>query len=166
MSAPDRPSASLPRSARALRWWRRFTLCSPRSRSRLSKRRPLLLRHGNVGGVLVLHADHVVAGVDMQDLAGHAAAEIGQQIERAAADILDGDGAAERRVVLVPLQDIAEVGDAGGGKRLDRPGRDGVDADARSCRDRRRDSARSPRARPWPRPSRCNAASPSRRRNR
>src|ERR1700681_3335913 len=44
---------------------------------------PLLLHHGNVGGVLVLHADHVVAGVDMQDLPGHAAPKVGQQIKRA-----------------------------------------------------------------------------------
>src|SRR5215475_8130802 len=48
---------------------------------------PLLLRHGDVGGVLVLHADHVVA-------------------------VFDRHGAPKRRVVLVPLEDIAEVGDA------------------------------------------------------
>src|SRR5215471_15091746 len=33
----------------------------------------LLLHHEDVGSVLVLHADHVVAGVYMQYLAGHAA---------------------------------------------------------------------------------------------
>src|SRR5438093_666923 len=70
---------------------------------------PLLLHHGDVGGVLVLHADHVVAGVDMQDLPGHAAPEVGQKIEGTCAYVLDGHGAPERRVVLVPLQDIAEV---------------------------------------------------------
>ena len=72
----------------------------------------LLLHHGDIRRVLVLHADHVVARVDMQDLAGDAAAEVGEEIERAGADILDGDGPAERRIVLVPFQDIAEVGDA------------------------------------------------------
>jgi hypothetical protein len=54
----------------------------------------LLLRHRDVRGVLVLHADHVVAGVDMQDLAGDATAEVGEEVERAAADVLDRHGAA------------------------------------------------------------------------
>ena len=39
------------------------------------------------------------------------------------------DGAAHRRVVFVPFQDIAEVADAGGRQRLDRPRRNRVDAD-------------------------------------
>ena len=38
-------------------------------------------------------------------------------------------GAAQRRVELVPLQDVAEIADAGGRERLDRAGRDRVDAD-------------------------------------
>ena len=37
--------------------------------------------------------------------------------------------APQRRVVFVPAQDVAEVADAGGGQRLDRSRRDGVDAD-------------------------------------
>src|SRR6478752_10718109 len=86
------------------------------------KGQPLLLGHGNVGGVLVLHADHVVAGVDMQDLAGDPTAQVRQEIERAAADVLDRHGAPKRRIVLVPLEDVAEVGDAACGKGLDRPG--------------------------------------------
>src|ERR1700704_628759 len=86
---------------------------------------PLLLSHGNVGRVLRLHADHMVAGVDMQDLPGHAAPEVRQQIKRAGPHILDGDRAPERGVVLVPFQDIAEIGDARGGERLDRACRDG-----------------------------------------
>src|SRR6476619_7488791 len=89
---------------------------------RTGRAQPLLLRYGDVGGVLVLHADHVVAGVDMQDLAGDPAAQIRQEIERAAADVLDRHGAPKRRIVLVPLEDVAEVGDAACGKGLDRPG--------------------------------------------
>ena len=37
--------------------------------------------------------------------------------------------APQRRVVFVPAEDVAEVADAGRGQRLDRAGRDGVDAD-------------------------------------
>ena len=38
--------------------------------------------------------------------------------------------AAQRRIVFVPFEDVAEIADAGGRQRLDRPGRDRVDADA------------------------------------
>ena len=89
----------------------------------------LLLHHGDVGRVLVLHADDMVARVDMQNLAGHAASEVGEKIERTGADILDGNAAPERRVVFVPLEDIAEVGDALRGERLERPGSDSDDSD-------------------------------------
>src|SRR3546814_14517069 len=68
-----------------------------------------------------LHADDVVAGVDVMDLAGDARGQVGHQVQPGAADILEGDVAAQRRVVLVPLQDVAEVADAGGGQRLHRP---------------------------------------------
>ena len=50
-----------------------------------------MLTHGQttegVGRVERLHADHVIAAVDAQDLAGGVGAEIGQQIERGAADV-------------------------------------------------------------------------------
>ena len=36
----------------------------------------LLLHHRNVGGVLVLHADHVIAGIDVENLSGHTAPEV------------------------------------------------------------------------------------------
>src|SRR3984957_18060775 len=77
----------------------------------------------------MLHADDVIAGVDMVDFAGDAARHVGERIGAGLPDFLDGDIAAQRRVILIPLQDIAEVADAGGGERLDRPRRDGVDAD-------------------------------------
>src|SRR3546814_7201141 len=51
-------------------------------------------------------------------LAGDAGREVGQQIEARAADLPDADVPAQRRVQLVPLEDVAEVADAGGGQRL------------------------------------------------
>ena len=39
------------------------------------------------------------------------------------------DVAPQRRIIFIPSEDIAQVADAGGGKRLDRSRRDGVDAD-------------------------------------
>src|SRR4029078_1991304 len=62
-------------------------------RREAAKNAGLLLPHRDVGGVLVLHADNVVAGVDMQNLAGNTATQVGEQIERAAADILDAHSA-------------------------------------------------------------------------
>ena len=52
----------------------------------------LLLAAGDdvdVGRVLGLHADDVVAGIDVVDLAGDAARQVGEQIERRLADVLD-----------------------------------------------------------------------------
>jgi len=72
----------------------------------------------------------VIAGVDVVDLARDAARQVGQEIEPRRPHLLDRDGAAQGRVVLVPLEDVAEVGNPRGGERLDRPGGDGVDADA------------------------------------
>ena len=73
--------------------------------------------------------DHMVAGVDVQDFAGDAARHRRQQIDRGLADLLGRHGAAQRRVEFVPAQDVAEVADPRGGQRLDRPGRNRVDAD-------------------------------------
>src|SRR3546814_3823818 len=60
---------------------------------------------------------------------GDAGRQVGQQIEAGAADLRNADVLAQRRVQLVPLEDMAEIADAGGGQRLDRPGRDRVHAD-------------------------------------
>ncbi len=51
----------------------------------------------------LLHADDVVAGVHVMNLAGHAARQIGQEIDRGVADLFDRHVAAQRRVILVPL---------------------------------------------------------------
>src|SRR5690606_4475839 len=84
-------------------------------------------RHRDVGRVLGLHADDVVAGIDMMNFAGDSGRQVRQQVEPGAADILDGDVAAQRAVILVPLHDVAEVADPARRQRLDRPGRDRID---------------------------------------
>src|SRR3546814_14097628 len=71
--------------------------------------------------VFLLHADGVIAGVDMVGFAGHAAGKIAKQIERRSADIVDGDVAAKRSIMFVPFQDQAEIAGARGGECLDRP---------------------------------------------
>ena len=63
------------------------------------------------------------------DFARDSAAQVAQQVEGGTADLADRDVAPERRVILVPLQDIAEVADAAGRQRLDRTGRNSVDPD-------------------------------------
>src|SRR3712207_8836119 len=50
----------------------------------------------------------------------HAAGHVGHQIGGRLADLLDGDRAAQRRVVLVPLENVAEVADAGGDRKSTR----------------------------------------------
>src|SRR6185437_14048957 len=77
-----------------------------------------------------LHADDVIAAIDVMDLAGDARAQRAQQIKAGAADLFERDVALQRRVVLVPFEDVAEIADARRGERLDRAGRDRVDANA------------------------------------
>src|SRR5438067_7647522 len=83
----------------------------------------------DVGGVGTLHADDMVAAVDMMHLAGNPRRQIAQQINAGAADLLNRDVALQWRIELVPFEDVTEVADAGGGERLDRPGGDRVNAD-------------------------------------
>src|SRR3954469_3511267 len=89
----------------------------------------LPLNDRDVGGVRALHADYVVAAIDVMHLAGDAGRQIAQQVNAGAADLLDRDVALQWRIELVPFEDVAEVADAGGGERLDRPGGDRVDSD-------------------------------------
>ncbi len=58
----------------------------------------------DVGRVGMLHADDVVAGIDMMHFAGDAARQVGEQIHRRVAHLLDRHGAPQRRVVFVPLR--------------------------------------------------------------
>ncbi len=83
----------------------------------------------DIGGVGMFHADDVIPGVDMMHFAGHHPRHVGEQVRACLTDIFDGHVAAQRRVLLVPFKDVAEVADAGSGQCLDRPRREGVDAD-------------------------------------
>ena len=66
----------------------------------------------------MFHADDMIAGIDMVDLAGHAARHVGEQVHSGMAHVFDGHIAPQRRVAFVPSQDIAEAADAGGGRRV------------------------------------------------
>src|SRR3546814_17283386 len=77
--------------------------------------------------VFLLHADGVIARVDMVGFAGDAASEIAQQIERRAADVVDRDVAAQRGVMFILLEDQEEVDESARGQRLDRSRRDRVE---------------------------------------
>src|SRR3984957_19398575 len=75
--------------------------------------------HGrDVGRVDPLHADDVIAAIDVVHLAGDRGRQIAQQIERGAAHVLDRDVALQRRIELVPLEDVMEIADAIGRQRL------------------------------------------------
>ena len=60
----------------------------------------------------MFHSDDVVAAIDMMDLAGDTSAEIAEKIHTSAAHLVDGDVTPQRRVQLVPFQNIAEIADA------------------------------------------------------
>src|SRR5262245_62701465 len=79
-----------------------------------------LLADNDVGRVGMLHPDDVIAGIDVMNLARDAAREIAEEIHRGVADFLDRHAAPERRVVLVPLEDVAEVTNPRRPHRLDR----------------------------------------------
>ena len=89
----------------------------------------LVLADRDVRRVGVLHADDMIAGIDVMDLAGHPARHVGEEINAGLADVFQRHIAPQRGVEFVPAQDIAEVADAGGGQRLDRTRRQRVDAD-------------------------------------
>src|SRR5262245_28191105 len=66
-----------------------------------------VLDRGDVRCVDSLHADDVIAGIDMVDLAGDGTPHVGEQIEAGGADLLRCYAALQRRVVFVPLQNVA-----------------------------------------------------------
>src|SRR3954471_1655603 len=85
--------------------------------------------HRDIRRVDGLHADDVIAAIDVVDLAGDGGRQIAQQVDAGAADIIDRDVALQRGVVLVPFEDVVEIADPRGGKRPDRAGGDRVDPD-------------------------------------
>src|SRR5207237_1776489 len=58
--------------------------------------------------VLGLHANDIVAGVDVVNFPGDAGREIAQQVQSRPADILDRDVAPQRRIIFIPLHAVAE----------------------------------------------------------
>src|SRR6266853_1154855 len=81
-------------------------------------------------GVGMRHGDDVVAAIDEMDLAGDAGREVGEEVEAGAAELVEGNAAAQRRMALLEAEHVARIGDAGARKGTDRPGRYRVDADA------------------------------------
>src|SRR5262245_34927402 len=67
---------------------------------------------------------HVIAVVHVQDLAGDAARALRHQEQRRVRDLAGLRVALERRTLAEVIEDRREVGDAGGGERLDGTGRD------------------------------------------
>src|SRR5438132_14093277 len=88
-----------------------------------------LFADNDVGRVGMLHSDDVIAGIDVMNLTRDAAREIAEEIHRSVADFLDRHAPPQRRIVLVPFENVAKVADARRRQRLDRTGGDGVDAD-------------------------------------
>ena len=113
---------------------------------------PRRSRHRGLQVLRPRRGDDVVAGIDVVDFAGDAARQGRQQIDRRAADLLERDGAAQRRMALLEIEHGAGIADAGAGKRAHGAGRNGVHPDALRADNRRRDSAPRIRAPPWPRP--------------
>ena len=109
------------------------------------------------------HPHHVVAAVDVEDLAGDPARQ-GETRNSAASptsscSVFLRSGAWVRWYSSIFERPCTPEA----ARVLIGPGRDRVDADAARARGRRPGSAPTSRARPWPRPSRCSAAPPARR---
>ena len=79
----------------------------------------------------------VEARVHVGHLAGDPAGEIREQEGGDVAHLVGGHVAAQRRELFHEAEDLAEVADAGGRQRLDRPGGDRVDANALRTETRR-----------------------------
>jgi hypothetical protein len=105
-------------AAPATRKWRRKPLKSLKTDSEMApvrgRGRQAMNRSANSVSVLghtyvrrrrMLHAHDMVASVDVDNLPGDPARHGRQEIDRAVANLLDGDGAAKGGVILVPLED-------------------------------------------------------------
>src|SRR5690606_8916261 len=66
----------------------------------------------NIRSVNRFHADDMIAAIRVMDFARHRTGQVRKEIKADIAHFLDGNGTTQRRVVLVPLEDIAEVADA------------------------------------------------------
>src|SRR5215510_13766932 len=72
----------------------------------------------------------MIAGIDKLHRTGDPTGEITTQIQRCLPDFFDSDIAAEWGPFRMLLEHIAKTGDGAGRGSFDRPGRNGVDADA------------------------------------
>src|SRR5262245_49248184 len=70
-----------------------------------------LFADNDVGRVGMLHSDDVIAGIDVMNLTRDAAREIAEEIHRGVADFLDRHTPPQRRIVLVPFENVAKVAD-------------------------------------------------------
>ena len=68
-----------------------------------------LFADNDVGRAGMFHADDVIAGIDVMNLTRDAAREIAEEIHRGVADFLDRHAAPQRRIVLVPFENVAKV---------------------------------------------------------
>lgn len=57
----------------------------------------------HVRRVLGLHADHIIARVDMVDFPGNATGQIAKQVNAGTADVVDCHVTAQWRIILVPF---------------------------------------------------------------
>src|SRR6266446_8884861 len=95
--------------------------CDARSRHCAARSRPdrgcapaatnSLFADNDVGRVGMLHSDDMIAGIDMMNLTRDAAREIAEEIHRGVADFLDRHAPPQRRIVLVPFENVAKVAD-------------------------------------------------------
>lgn len=79
--------------------------------------------------VNINHCNRVVAVINVQDFAGNGFAERRQQSQSGTADLFLRNVCLQRRVQLVPAQNLAEIADAGSGQRFNRAGGNRIDAD-------------------------------------
>src|SRR5690606_33168856 len=82
------------------------------SRLRLSNRK--------IGRIGMLDPDDMIASIDVMDFAGYATRQIREEIGRRVPHFIERNVTAERGVVFVPFQDVAEVANAGRGQCLNR----------------------------------------------
>ena len=92
--------------------------------------------------------DDVCAAVDVDRAAGDPPGVVAREIGTGGADIVDVDQFMQRRALDGVVEQALEVLDARRRARLERAGRNGVDADVLRPKLDRRDSGRPPRARP------------------
>src|SRR5690606_20436573 len=113
------------------RWSKKTS--DPRLRTKKARLRAGLFRGAAGRSVLVAdagHAEDVVPRIDVGDFAGDARGQVRTQERGGVADVLDGDAAAQRRVLFEMAEHLAEVRDTGGRQGLDWAGGNRVDAGA------------------------------------